>query len=205
MQGTTVKHHVSMQGTTFKNHVRMQDTTSKNHVSMQSTTFKNHISTQGTIHNTKSVSRVLHSSIMLACRALHSRIMLACKALHSRTMLACRILHSSPMLAGRALHSLLVQAHPLLLGFLNGGDLLGHHRQYFNINSIELIKTSPCSSTKNIQNYENILYKKVKTEIGNLLMSNQLFKPLQHNPKLSQPSTGRLMKTLQESRKCWLP
>ena len=33
--------------------------------------------------------------------------------------------------------------HPLLLGNLNSGDLLGNHRQHFNVNSIELIETSP--------------------------------------------------------------
>lgn len=36
--------------------------------------------------------------------------------------------------------------YPLLLCFLNGCDLLGHHRQHLDINAVELIKTSPCAS-----------------------------------------------------------
>lgn len=33
----------------------------------------------------------------------------------------------------------------LLLCFLNGCDLLGHHRQHLDINTVELIKASPCT------------------------------------------------------------
>lgn len=33
----------------------------------------------------------------------------------------------------------------MLLGFLDGGDLLGHHRQHFHVNAIELIETGPRS------------------------------------------------------------
>jgi hypothetical protein len=40
-------------------------------------------------------------------------------------------------------------SHPLLLSFLNSGNLLGYHWQYFNIYTIELVKTSPCSGTIN--------------------------------------------------------
>lgn len=35
--------------------------------------------------------------------------------------------------------------YPLLLCFLNGCDLLGHHRQHLDINAVELIKASPCT------------------------------------------------------------
>lgn len=33
--------------------------------------------------------------------------------------------------------------YSLLLCFLNGCDLLGHHRQHLDINAVELIKASP--------------------------------------------------------------
>ena len=40
-----------------------------------------------------------------------------------------------------------LHAYPLLLGNLYGSDLLCNHRQYFNVDTVELIKARPRSST----------------------------------------------------------
>lgn len=41
-----------------------------------------------------------------------------------------------------------MRIYPLLLSLLNGGDLLGDHRQYFDVNAVKLVKTSPGSGTE---------------------------------------------------------
>lgn len=38
--------------------------------------------------------------------------------------------------------------YPLLLSLLNGGDLLGDHRQHFDVNAVKLVKTRPGSGTE---------------------------------------------------------
>ena len=42
---------------------------------------------------------------------------------------------------------IITYTHILLLCLLDGGYLLGHHRQHFYVNTIELIKACPGSST----------------------------------------------------------
>ena len=45
-------------------------------------------------------------------------------------------------------HTHKVDTDQLLLGLLYSGDLLSYHRQHLNVNTIELIKTCPSTSTK---------------------------------------------------------
>lgn len=52
------------------------------------------------------------------------------------------------LMKGRYPPSRVPRAHPLLLCFLDGGDLLGHHGQHLDVDPIKLIKARPGPRTK---------------------------------------------------------